>query len=65
MTHTPTFPLRRRFLAIASITAAWWGLSMDRARAQPAPAASAEKDTPSPCSNCVADIVWPPSTSAI
>ena len=38
-----SFPLRRRFLAIASITTAWWGLGIRRAHAQPAPA-SADKD---------------------
>jgi len=38
-----SFPLRRRFLAIASITTAWWGLGIRRAYAQPAPA-SADKD---------------------
>ncbi|MBC7728908.1 MAG: ABC transporter substrate-binding protein, partial [Microbacteriaceae bacterium] len=37
------FPLRRRLLAIACTTAAWWGLGVGRAGAQPAPA-KAEKD---------------------
>ena len=37
------FSLRRRFLAIACTTAAWWGLGVGRAGAQPAPA-KAEKD---------------------
>ena len=40
-TQTP-FQLRRRFLAIAGTTAAWWGLGIDRVHAQPAPA-KAEK----------------------
>ena len=40
-TQTP-FQLRRRFLAIAGTTAAWWGLGLGRAHAQPAPEKAAE-----------------------
>ena len=43
MSQALSFQLRRRFLVIASTTAAWWGLGIRHARAQPAPA-SADKD---------------------